>query len=211
MIYQFEDYLQCTNCNNDKEEFDELLALILLYTKMQNFKQKKELKEKIIKKLDLMEFGEGASLANGYYLRKRFDENKKKIALLLKLDRDENEIIKNFNLYKSRILTIQRTKRGLDYNLGIVEKAKKSAGILLYSAILDSKTTNMCRGLNGKKWDSITHSPINHTTPLKIPNKNTHFNCRSVLIYLDNNKSYTNIETIEDLKANIDKSYLNMI
>lgn len=89
----------------------------------------------------------------------------------------ESEEFKNFS--ESRLQTITRTEGTKAYNNGRVEQYRSSGGFVQavqYSAILDRRTTHLCKRLNGKIIPLEDKSLIGMYTP---PN---HFNCRSILV-----------------------------
>lgn len=47
-------------------------------------------------------------------------------------------------------------------------------------ATLDGRTTTLCRGLNGKRWEIPSYKPVNHGTP--FPGAIAHWRCRSTQI-----------------------------
>ena len=50
-----------------------------------------------------------------------------------------------------------------------------------YQAVLDTRTSELCRAYDGLIWDK-DYEPIGHNFPFRKPRVNTHFNCRSTII-----------------------------
>lgn len=87
-----------------------------------------------------------------------------------------SEEFENYSEY--RLQTITRTEGTKAYNKGRLEQFKDTGDFVRavqYSAVLDRRTTQICRRLNGKIMD-IRNDSINTYLP---PN---HFNCRSIIV-----------------------------
>lgn len=87
----------------------------------------------------------------------------------------------------NRLHTIARTESTKAYNSGRLEQYKSRRGFveaLQYSAILDKRTTPLCRGLHGKIM-AIDSPLISVYLP---PN---HFNCRSILLPITRYEDWT--------------------
>lgn len=86
-----------------------------------------------------------------------------------------------------RLTTITRTEGTKAYNKGRLEQFKdtgKFVEAVQYSAVLDKRTTNLCKRLNGKIM-SIDNKLVNVYLP---PN---HFNCRSIIVPVTRYDSWT--------------------
>lgn len=87
-----------------------------------------------------------------------------------------SEEFKNFT--EARLKTITRTEGTKAYNQGRLEQFKSTGDFVQavqYSAILDRRTTSLCKSLNGKIM-----SMGNPLLSVYIPPN--HFNCRSILV-----------------------------
>jgi SPP1 gp7 family putative phage head morphogenesis protein len=83
-------------------------------------------------------------------------------------------------LMPDRLLTVVRTVSTDAYNQGRLVEARRLGGLglvkgMTYSAVLDSRTTPICRHLHGKSW-RIDDPELARYTP---PN---HYRCRSILL-----------------------------
>lgn len=78
---------------------------------------------------------------------------------------------------RNRLNTIARTESTKAYNSGRITQYRNSSIVeaVQYSAILDKRTTTLCKGLNGKIME-VNSSNVSLYMP---PN---HFNCRSVIL-----------------------------
>lgn len=82
------------------------------------------------------------------------------------------------NFAKGRLKTIALTETTKGYNMGRLEQFKSSEGYVQavqYSAVLDKRTTPLCRSLHGKIM-SLDNPLVRVYLP---PN---HFNCRSIIL-----------------------------
>src|SRR5690606_9301980 len=78
----------------------------------------------------------------------------------------------------NRIETIARTEITRAYNMGRVDLFRRNSSFVpayQYSAVLDSRTTDICRNLHGRIIDATREDVTAFIPPL-------HFNCRGVLL-----------------------------
>lgn len=87
---------------------------------------------------------------------------------------------------RNRLNTIARTESTKAYNSGRITQYRNSSIVeaVQYSAILDKRTTTLCRGLNGMIIEVNSHN-VNLYMP---PN---HFNCRSVILPVTRYEDWT--------------------
>lgn len=189
------------------EHFEELLALILalIVTKkpISKIKELKPFKElnKIPKDLKLM----GAS----------FKEWESELEIRLK-----NSIIRNIRIkaepskfksvvngIKNNYISLQKTALGAIYQNSILQR--KDIKFYKYHAILDTKTTTLCKSYNNKMWDK-SKKPIGHNLVFRVPCVNTHWNCRS-LVTINNEDNFNDFyEFISSIDTSKLKSFKNL-
>lgn len=110
----------------------------------------------------------------------------------------------NLNRNKSQLLTIARTSATNQLNLSKFETLKKNnVGKYQYVAILDNRTSNICRKL---------HNKIFNVDDPKAPKPPQHFNCRSSIVPIFNKEDEFNeqdtlkeFSKIDGNKRNINK------
>ena len=66
-----------------------------------------------------------------------------------------------------------------------------------YQAVLDTRTSELCRAYDGLTWDK-DYKPIGHNFPFRKPRVNTHFNCRSTIIPVTKSWDELGIEGMDE-------------
>jgi SPP1 gp7 family putative phage head morphogenesis protein len=63
----------------------------------------------------------------------------------------------------------------------IYELNPQSVPVLEWTAIIDNRTSTICRGLDGSRWYTATKKPLGNSPPWRGPPP-AHFRCRSTLV-----------------------------
>ncbi len=106
------------------------------------------------------------------------------------------------NLNSSQLQTIARTATNNTINLSRLETFKKNKiNKYQYTAILDSKTTKICRKLDGNVY--LVENK-------KAPKPPQHYNCRSYIVpIIDNSDKFSDTEDFKDFANDqTDKNYI---
>lgn len=104
------------------------------------------------------------------------------------------------NIPKHQAEALARTSTISVSNLARLRTYQENAHLIKaikWLSTLDSRTTDICKGLDGLMWDPVTFEPIGHST--SFPGPTAHWNCRSTQIPIT--RSYEELAKIKTDQA----------